>query len=284
MNGATNSTWRRLRKNPLLASGVAMLLIVVAVAVLAGVLFPDDPFDMVGKPFLPPFSQGYLLGTDSLGRDIAAGIAHGARISLAIGLVTAFMSTLVGVLVGSIAGYFGGRVDTLLMRTTELFQTIPAFLFAIVVLAVLQPSIYTVVFAIVVVSWAPLARLVRGEVVSLRNREFVLGCVALGMSDLQIIFRQILPNALPSIVVAASVAVASAILFESALSFLGLGDPNVMSWGLMIGMGRSVIRTAWWIAAVPGIAILMTVLAINLLGDGLNEMLNPRSASNSTGR
>jgi peptide/nickel transport system permease protein len=143
---------------------------------------------------------------------------------------------------------------------------------------VLQPSIYTVISAIVIVSWAPLARLVRSEVVSLRNREYVQGCVALGMNDMQILFRQILPNALPSIVVAASVAVATSILFESGLSFLGLGDPNVMSWGLMIGIGRSVIRTAWWIAGIPGMAILFTVLAINMFGDGLNDAFNPRSA------
>jgi len=278
------SLWKALRLNALLVTGGVLLLAVISLAGLAGVFYPDDPFDMVGAPFRPPLSEGFLLGSDSLGRDIAAGVAHGARISLILGIVTALLSTLIGVLVGSIAGYYGGRLDTLLMRTTELFQTIPSFLFAIVVLAVLQPTIYTVIFAIVVVSWAPLARLVRGEVVSLRNREFVSGCVALGMSDLQIVARQILPNALPSIVVAASVAVASAILFESALSFLGLGDPNIMSWGLMIGMGRSVIRTAWWISAVPGVAILITVLAINLLGDGLNEALNPRSAANAPGR
>jgi peptide/nickel transport system permease protein len=282
MTGALRTTLRRL--NPLLVVGGVLLLVVVAIAFLAGVIYPDDPFDMVGAPFRPPLSEGFPLGTDSLGRDIAAGVVHGARISLIIGITTAVLSTLVGVMVGAAAGYFGGRIDTLLMRTTELFQTIPSFLFAIVVLAVLQPTLYTVIFAIVVVSWAPLARLVRGEVASLRNREFVSGCVALGMSDLQIIVRQILPNALPSIVVAASVAVASAILFESGLSFLGLGDPNVMSWGLMIGMGRSVIRTAWWVSAVPGVAVLLTVLAINLLGDGLNEALNPRAAGGDARR
>jgi peptide/nickel transport system permease protein len=135
----------------------------------------------------------------------------------------------------------------------------------------------------VIVSWAPLARLVRAEVIGLRNREFVQGCVALGMSDLQILARQILPNAMPSVIVAASIAVATAILFESALSFLGLGDPNVMSWGLMIGIGRSVLRTAWWVAAIPGIAILVTVLAINLLGDGLNESFNPRARKRQAG-
>jgi peptide/nickel transport system permease protein len=267
---------RHARGNPPLWIGSTLLLMVVLLALCSRLLYPGSPFDMVARPYLPPLSEGYPLGTDTLGRDIAATVAHGARISLGIGLVTTFFSTLLGVLVGGLAGYYGGRVDSLLMRTTELFQTIPAFLFAIVVVAVLQPSIQTVVSAIVIVSWAPLARLVRGEVFSLRNREFVQGCIALGMSDMRILFRQILPNAMPSIVVASSIAVATAILLESALSFLGLGDPNVMSWGLMIGIGRSVIRTSWWIAAVPGIAILVTVLAINLFGDGLNDALNPR--------
>ena len=268
----------RFTVNPSLLVGAALLGIIVGLAALADVYFPEDPFEMVGRPFLPPASAGFPLGTDTLGRDIAAGIAHGARVSLAIGLITAFFSTMLGVLIGGISGYYGGRVDSLLMRTTELFQTIPPFLFAIVVVAILQPSLTTVISAIVIVSWAPLARLVRGEVVSLRNREFVQGCIALGMNDAWILFRQILPNALPSIVVVASVAVATSILFESGLSFLGLGDPNVMSWGLMIGVGRSVIRTAWWIAGIPGIAILITVLSINLFGDGLNEAINPRSA------
>ncbi len=272
----------RVTANPLLLAGTKLLSAVILLAALAGVLFPEDPFEMVGRPFLPPLSDGFLFGTDTLGRDIAAAVAHGARVSLAIGVITALISTFFGVVVGGVAGYYGGRIDMLLMRTTELFQTVPAFLLAIVVVAVLQPSIYTVISAIVIVSWAPLARLVRGEVVSLRSREFVQGCIALGMSDARILFRQILPNALPSIIVAASVAVATSILFESGLSFLGLGDPNVMSWGLMIGIGRSVIRTAWWIAGIPGIAVLITVLAINLFGDGLNEALNPRSAQRNS--
>ena len=263
--------------NPLLLSGGVLLALIVVLAVFAGQLYPESPFDMVGKPYLPPLSEGFVFGTDTLGRDIAATVAYGARVSLAIGLITTSLSTALGILVGGIAGFYGGRIDSLLMRFTELFQSIPSFLFAIVVVAVLQPSIGTVVAAIVIVSWAPLARLVRAEVVGLRNREFVQGCIALGMSDFQILVRQILPNAMPSVIVAASIAVATAILFESALSFLGLGDPNVMSWGLMIGIGRSVMRTAWWIAAIPGFAILLTVLAINLLGDGLNEALNPRT-------
>lgn len=263
--------------HPSLAVGTALLLIVGFMALVADLFFPGGPFEMVGAPLLPPLSEGFLMGTDALGRDLAAAVVHGARVSLVLGFTTALCATIIGVLVGGFAGYYGGPVDAILMRITEFFQTIPSFLFAIVVVAVLQPSVYTLIAAIVIVSWAPLARLVRGEVFSLKSREYVQGCVALGMGDIRILFRQILPNTLPSIVVAASVAVATAILFESALSFLGLGDPNVMSWGMMIGIGRSVIRTAWWVAAMPGVAIMLTVLAINLLGDGLNDYLNPSS-------
>jgi peptide/nickel transport system permease protein len=187
------------------------------------------------------------------------------------------VSTTVGVIVGGTAGYLGGRVDGVLMRLTELFQTVPAMLLAIVVVSVLQPSIGTVVAAIATVSWAPLARLVRAEFLSLRTREFVQSCRVMGMGHARIMATQILPNAASSIVVAGSITVATSILYEAGLSFLGLSDPNVMSWGMMIGQGRTVLRTAWWVSAVPGIAVLTTVLAINLVGDGLNEAINPKS-------
>lgn len=270
------SLLRFLRQPPAVA-GAIVLAVVIACAVTADLLYPEDAFEIVGRPQLPPMTDGFLLGTDTLGRDLAAGIVHGARVSLLIGLLTAVIVTALGVLVGGAAGYLGGRVDNVLMRVTELFQTIPSFLFAIVVVAILEPSIETVLGAIIIVSWAPLARLVRAEVAGLRSREYVQAAIAMGMGDAAVMMRQILPNALPAILVAASVVVATAILFESGLSFLGLGDPNIMSWGLMIGAGRPAIRTAWWISGVPGIAILITVLAINLVGDGLNEALNPRA-------
>ena len=175
-----------------------------------------------------------------------------------------------------VAGYYGGRTDAWLMRLTEIFQTIPFFLFAILLLAVLTPSIANVIIAIAVVSWPPMARLVRGEFLAMRDREFVLACVSMGMSNARIILRHILPNTLSSIIVTASLMVATAILIESSLSFLGLSDPNVMSWGFIIGAGRTAIRTAWWVCAIPGIAILLTVMSINLVGEGLNDALNPR--------
>jgi len=183
---------------------------------------------------------------------------------------------LIGTLIGAFSGFYGGIVDNVLMRVTELFQTIPSFIFAIVLVAILSPSLTSTIIAIAVVSWPPIARLVRGEFMTLRRREYVEAAIVLGMGDLQTIFRQILPNCLSPIIVTGSLLIATAILIESALAFLGLGDSNVMSWGFMIGSGRTYLRSAWWLCAIPGFAILMTVLAINLVGEGLNDALNPR--------
>jgi len=268
---------RFLRHRPAVA-GLALLLAVLLAAALAGVIYPGDPFSIVGKPFQPPFS-GHLLGTDALGRDLAAGLLHGARTTLLVGVVATVIASVVGITIGGLAGYFGGRLDSLLMRFTELFQTIPFFLFAILLVAVLGASIRSVIFAIAVVSWPPMARLVRGEFMAMRNREFVQACVSLGMGHARIIVVHILPNTLSSIIVTGSLMVATAILIESGLSFLGLSDANTMSWGFIIGSGRTVLRTAWWICAAPGLAILLTVMAINLVGDGLNDALNPRLRS-----
>jgi len=267
--------FRRFARNRPALVGVAVLLAVAALALLAPALYPQSPFEMVGKPFEPPLAST-LLGTDQLGRDVTAGVVHGARVTLLIGLVATFIAILLGATLGGIAGYFGGWVDTLLMRLTEIFQTIPFFLFAILLVAVLTPSVGSVVFAIAVVSWPPMARLVRSEFLPMRNREFVQACVAMGMGHWRIILRHILPNSLSAIIVTGSLMVATAILIESGLSFLALTDPNVTSWGFIIGSGRTVLRTAWWVIAMPGIAILLTVMAINLVGEGLNDALNPR--------
>lgn len=271
----TRAFARRFARNRAALLGLAILLAIVALAVLAPIVYPGDPFQAVGRPFEPPFGR-HLLGTDMLGRSVAAGISHGAGTSLTIGLVATVIAVLFGTLIGGVAGYYGGGVDDVLMRFTEFFQTIPTFVFALVLVAILSPSIRNIITAIAVVSWPPVARLVRSEFFALRRREFVEACIVLGMRDAAIIFREILPNALSPIVVTASLMVATAILTESALAFLGLGDPNVMSWGFMIGAGRTFLRTAWWLCAIPGIAILLTVLAINLVGEGLNDALNPR--------
>jgi peptide/nickel transport system permease protein len=269
------SFWRRFAASRVGLIGLAILALVLLLAAGAPILFPGDPFAIVDQPFQPPFGA-HLLGTDSLGRDVAAGIAHGADTSLMIGLVATAAALLIGTLIGAFAGFYGGLVDHALMRLTELFQTIPSFVFAIVLVAILSPSLSSTIIAIAVVSWPPIARLVRGEFLTLRRREYVEAAIVLGMGDLQMIFGQIMPNCLSSIIVTGSLLVATAILIESALAFLGLGDPNVMSWGFMIGAGRTYLRTAWWLCAIPGLAILLTVLAINLAGEGLNDALNPR--------
>jgi peptide/nickel transport system permease protein len=266
---------RRLLRNRAAVLGLVVLLLVTGLALMGPVVHPADPFALVGRPFLPPFDR-FLLGTDILGRDVATGIMYGARTSLMIGVVATLIAVVTGTVLGGAAGYFGGALDRSVTRVTEIFQTIPAFIFAIVIVAVLSPSIRNVIAAIAIVSWPPMARLVRGEFLAMRKREFVQACVGLGMPDGRIILRHILPNALSPIIVTGSLMIANAILVESSLSFLGLSDPNVMSWGFMIGAGRPVLRTAWWLCAIPGIAILLTVLSINLVGEGLNDALNPR--------
>jgi peptide/nickel transport system permease protein len=255
--------------------GLVILTLVLLIAALAPILFPQDPFRLVGRPMSPPFGD-FLFGSDTLGRDIAAGMAHGARTSLLIGVVATLVAVGIGTLVGGVAGYYGGWIDDVLMRITEVFQTIPSFVFAILLVAVLTPTILNIIVAIAIVSWPALARLTRGEFLSMRNREFVQANVVMGMSDARIILTQVLPNCLSPIIVAGSLLVATAILIESGLSFLGLGDPNVMSWGFQVGAGRTVLRQAWWIVTFPGLAIMLTVLAINLVGEGLNDALNPR--------
>ncbi len=273
---------RSFARNKGAVVGVVVLALVFAVAALADVIFPGTPWDMVAAPFMPPGEMDMLLGSDSLGRDVAAGIAHGARISLLVGAVSTVVALALGVSLGALAGYVGGVVDDLVMRFTEFFQTIPSFVLAILLVAIFTPTISSVVFAIAVVSWPPVARVVRAEFLSLRSREFVQAAEVLGKSRLSIVIGDILPNALSPIIVLSSLMVANAILLESALSFLGLGDPNLMTWGFLIGSGRSVIRLAWWMSVFPGVAIFLTVLALNLVGEGLSDALNPRLAGRRT--
>ncbi len=265
-----------MRRWSLLLGGV-ILAALLAMAAFAGLLFPDDPMGMVGQPLLWPGSDpAFPLGTDSLGRNIAAGLCYGARTSLLIGVVSTAAALLVGGAVGAVAGYYRGLVDDILMRLSELIQTIPQFMLVIVLVVIFRPSIGTIIASLALVSWPGLARLVRGEFIVLRERQFVEACRTIGMSDLRIIVTQIMPNAMPTIIVSATILVASAILMEAALSFLGLGDPNVLTWGSMIGMGQDQLRAAWYIVALPGGALLITALGLNLFGEGLNDALNPR--------
>ncbi len=201
---------------------------------------------------------------------------HGARISLLIGLVATSIAVTIGIAVGALAGFYGGWADTALMRVTEAFQTLPNFLLLLVLVAVFGSTLQTVTVAIGLVSWPPVARLTRAEFLTLRTREFVQAARVQGLSDAHLILREVLPNALPPVIVYASVVMAVAILLESALAFLQLSDPNVPSWGNLIGLGRSVLRTEWYVSAIPGVAILLSILGVSLVGQGLNDALNPR--------
>lgn len=269
--------WLRYRRNRAAVLGLALLGLVVLTALLGPVVHPVDPWSFVTRPFLWPGDRPEVpLGSDSMGRDVLAGVIHGAHVSLLIGLAASAAAVGIGTAIGAVAGYFRGWADDALMRFTELFQTVPNFIFVIVLVAIFKPSMGRIALAIAIVSWPPIARLVRAQFLTLRRREFVQSCIALGMSEARIICRQVLPNCLAPVAVLASILVATAILIEAGLAFLGLGDPNVMSWGKMVADGRASLRTAWYLSAIPGLAILMTVLALNLVGEGLNDALNPR--------
>lgn len=273
--------WRAVRNNIPFLVGSAILIAIIALALLADILYPADPRDMVTMPLIWPFQDAeYPLGSGSLGTDIASGLVHGARASLLVGASAALVGLIIGVLVGAIGGYFGGVLDDVLVRVTELFQTVPTFLLVIVLVAIAGPSLPMIAFAIGIATWPTVARLVRAQFRALRSSDFVMAARSLGYSTTRIIFGEILPNALPPVVVTTSVLAANAILTEAGLSFLGMGDPDLVSWGSMIADGRSLLRVEWYVTALPGAAITLTVLSLNLVGDGLNDILNPRSVSN----
>jgi peptide/nickel transport system permease protein len=265
---------RRFCRNRGALAGLVVLAAIALAALAAPWLFPGDPWEMKARPMLSP-AAGFPMGTDMLGRDVIAGVFHGARVTLAIGLASTIWATVIGLSLGAVSGFAGGRIDEAIMRLTEFVQTIPSFILAILLVAILQPGIASTILAIAVVTWPPVARLARSEFLALRRREFVEAALSIGLPSWRVILFEILPNAASPIVVMSSLMVATAILTESALSFLGLGDPNRISWGYMIGAARAVIRQAWWLSVFPGAAIFVTVLAINLVGEGLNDALNP---------
>lgn len=270
---------RALARNAGLVAAFAILAVVVATALLAPLIYPGDPMSLAGKPFLwPGQDPAFPLGTDSLGRDVAAGLAWGARVTLLVGFFAMSLGILAGLCAGALAGYLGGWTDVIIVKLIEIVQTPPNFVLLVVLVAISQPTLTTIVVAIAVVTWPTAARIVRTEFRQLRERDFVLAARSLGYGHLRIMAVEILPNALPPIIVTSSILLATAILMESALSFLGLGDPNVVTWGSMIGEGRPLLRSAWYLSAIPGVAIVVTVLALNMLGDALNDLLNPRRA------
>ncbi|KAB2695443.1 ABC transporter permease [Ochrobactrum sp. Kaboul] len=267
---------RSLRTGEGLAGSI-ILTILVAAALLAPLLFPGDPLRIVAAPLLSPFeNSAFPLGTDRLGRDVLAELFHGGRTSLIVGLAAALASILVGSAVGVLAGFAGGIVDEILMRITEAFQTVPGFLLALALVSLAGPSLPVLVAAIVLSSWTQAARLTRGQVLSIRERDYVASARTIGMHPLEIAFRQILPNALPPVLALVPVIVASAILIEAALSFLGLGDPNRVTWGGMIAEGRTVLRSAPWLSIVPGLALALTVVGVYLAGEGVTAAATRR--------
>lgn len=270
--------WARLRHSPAALAGGLILLLILAAALAATLFYPGDPRDMVGPPNLwPGADSAFPLGTDMLGRDMAAALMHGARQSLVIAFGAMLLAVVLGTAIGVVCGFFGGRIDDGLMRFTEIFLTMPTLLFTIALVIILGPSAGSIALALGLTSWPQIARLVRADALRVRQNDYVNAAVTMGMGSARIIVRHVLPNSLSAVIVSASVLVAQVILAEASLSFMGLGDTDTVSWGSMVGAGRQVLRTAWYMTALPGLAIFTTVMAFMLLGNGLNDVLNPRT-------
>jgi len=266
---------RQFARSPSGVIGAAVLLTLVAITAFGPFFYPIDPLDIVGAPFTAPGADAWL-GTDYLGRDELAGLIHGGRATLTVGAVAAVITIVIGVTIGALGGFFGGAIAALLGKITEFFQILPPLLFAMVLVTLFGQTLTTITIAIGAVSWPTAARLTRAEFLRLRGLDFVKASRAAGAGNGHLILRVVLPNALPPVIVAATLAIGVAILFEGGLSFLGLGDPNTMSWGLMIGENRNYVLDGWWTVTFPGAAIFVAVLAISLIGDGINDALNPR--------
>jgi peptide/nickel transport system permease protein len=269
--------WQHFKRNCMAMAGLTLVVTLFVVSIFAPWLAPYDPDHIDLTQVLMPPNQAHLMGTDTLGRDVLSRIIYGSRVSLKVGFVAVGLATLIGLVVGALAGYYGGWVDASLMRLVDLMLCFPAFFLILAVIAVLEPSIWNIMVVIGLTSWMGVARLVRAEFLSLREREFVTAARALGASDVRLIVRHMLPNALAPVMVSATLGVAGAILTESALSFLGLGvQPPTPSWGNILTAGKDNIEIAWWLSVFPGLAILITVMSYNLLGEGIREAVDPR--------
>lgn len=275
--GEVRLFWRTFARNQLACAGGGVVLVLVLVAVLAPWLAPHDPHMPNVQRILAPPSRAHWLGTDQIGRDVLSRVLYGSRVSLAVGFVSVGIATAIGLLLGAASGYHGGVVDALIMRFVDLMLVFPRFFLLLAVLAFLQPSIWTIMAVIGLTGWMGVARLVRAEFLSLREREFVVWSQAIGASGLRIIWRHILPNAMAPVLVAMTLGIPAAILTESGLSFLGLGvQPPFATWGNILNDGKDSIEIAWWLSLYPGLAILITVLSYNLLGEGIRDALDPR--------
>ena len=271
---------RKLLQTPEGAVGLGLLAALALVALLAPVLVPGDPLRIAGRALIAPFTDpAFPLGTDRLGRDVLAGIVHGARTSLLVGLAAALAALAIGLCVGLAAGFAGGIVDEALMRVVDAFQIVPSFLLALAFVSVIGASVPVVVLAIALGAWADPARLTRAEVLSVRERDYVASARVAGMHPAEIAFREILPNVLPPVLALAAIIVAAAILTEAALSFLGLGDPNIVTWGSMIAEGRNVLRSSPFLSIFPGLALVVTVVGVYLLSEGLGKALSERGGA-----
>lgn len=268
-------TARMYYTNKAAVLGLIGLLIIILVGLFGPVFFRADPFEIVETPFTRP-GEVTSLGTDYLGRDVFTCMIYGARPTLAIAITATAFTVLIGMSVGALAGFYGGKIDNLLMRVTEFFQVLPPLVLAMVIVAVFTPNFITVTFAIGVVSWTSLARLTRAEFLKIKEREFVMAARAVGARNNRLIIRVLLPNALPPLIIAITLRIGMTIIYEAALSFLGLTDPDIMTWGKMIGLSRDFFFEAWWTVTFPGLAILITTLCIALIGDGLNDAFNPK--------
>jgi peptide/nickel transport system permease protein len=274
-------TFKKALSNPLALAGFIIILTIFLLAMLAPLISPYDPDEINVKAILLAPSFEHWMGTDGLGRDVLSRMLHGGRISLLVGLVAVGISTLIGIVLGALAGYYRGWVDTLIMRLVDIMLSIPSFFLILAVIAFLTPSIINIMVVIGLTSWMGVTRLVRAEFLSLSEREFVQASRTLGAKDARLIFTHLLPNSLTPIIVSAVLGVASAVLLESGLSFLGLGvQAPQSSWGNILTDGKEYIQFAWWLSLYPGMAILITVLGYNLLGEGLRDALDPRSGSN----
>ncbi|MBI3626313.1 MAG: ABC transporter permease [Candidatus Rokubacteria bacterium] len=275
--GEVRLFWRTLSRNQLAVVGGVVVGILVLVALAAPWLAPHDPYHADVSKVLEPPSGAHLLGTDQIGRDVLSRILYASRVSLAVGFVSVGIATAIGVILGAASGYHGGVVDAMIMRLVDLMLVFPRFFLLLAVLAFLQPSIWTIMAVIGLTGWMGVARLVRAEFLSLKEREFVIWSQSIGASAFRIIWRHILPNALAPVLVAMTLGIPAAILTESGLSFLGLGvQPPYATWGNILNDGKDSIEIAWWLSVYPGLAILITVLSYNLLGEGIRDALDPR--------
>jgi len=269
--------WKRFRKNKLALGGTIIILFLFLIAAFAPIISPYDPGEIDIKKRLQPPSQEHPMGTDDLGRDVLSRIIYGSRVSLLVGFVAVGVATTIGAFLGALAGYYGGRIDSLIMRFIDVMLCFPTFFLILAVIAFWEPSIWKIMLVIGLTSWMGVGRLVRAEFLTLKERDFVQAARALGGGDLRIIFRHILPNALAPVFVSAVLGISGAILTESALSFLGIGiQPPTPSWGNMLTAGKDKMEIAWWLTLFPGLAIFITVMAYNMLGEGIRDAIDPR--------